>query len=258
MYSIYCYENKINGKIYIGQTYLSLEERYNKTYKNCTLFNRALKKYGVENFNRWIFGICDTEEQVNQEEIFWIAEMRRILGKENVYNITDGGDLAPSRSPEVAAKIAKSLIGRPVSEETRKKMSNSHRNNGFVPWNKGKKNVYSEEVLEKWSYAHSNISEETRTKMSNSQKDREPWNKGKSPSEETIEKISKSKRGQRSSIATEFKKGQIPWNKGKSPSEETRSKISLSKKGIKKPEGAERKRAITLILKKKPHLKILV
>ena len=49
---VYCYTNKINNKKYIGQT-LWEKQRYNQ-HKNCyedSLFHRAIKKYGFDNFN---------------------------------------------------------------------------------------------------------------------------------------------------------------------------------------------------------------
>jgi group I intron endonuclease len=95
MINIYAYQNKITGKIYIGQTDQTLSQRSGISgdrYKGCKNFARAIKKYGLGNFDRWIFNIVDTFEQADQEEIYWIAEMRRQLGKENIYNIMNGGD----------------------------------------------------------------------------------------------------------------------------------------------------------------------
>ena len=41
------------------------------------------------------------------------------------------------------------------------------------------------------------------------------WNKGKSPSPETLRKMSEAKKGKRNSPSTEFTKGQTSWNKGR-------------------------------------------
>lgn len=49
MNKLYIYQNQKNGKIYIGQTTTTLEERAGKCgklYKNCTRFYNAIKKYG--------------------------------------------------------------------------------------------------------------------------------------------------------------------------------------------------------------------
>ena len=95
MVNLYCYENKITGKIYIGQTKLTLKERAGAdyiNYKQSKKFYNAIKKYGCNNFYSTIFKIVETQDEANQEEMFWIAEMRRLLGENMIYNITDGGN----------------------------------------------------------------------------------------------------------------------------------------------------------------------
>ena len=53
MSCIYMHKNKINGKVYIGQT---IQDDPNKRWKNghnyktCTFFAHAIKKYGWNNF----------------------------------------------------------------------------------------------------------------------------------------------------------------------------------------------------------------
>lgn len=58
-----------SGKSYIGQTIRSLSERYDggRGYKNCTIFNTALEKYGVENFIIEILEECRYEEMDDKE-----------------------------------------------------------------------------------------------------------------------------------------------------------------------------------------------
>ena len=82
-------------------------------------------------------------------------------------------------------QIHKPNKGIPHTEETRRKMSDSHK--GKSAWNKGKHGIYSEETRRKISEAmkgHTHFnghhhSEDTRIKMSESHKGRIPWNKGK-------------------------------------------------------------------------------
>lgn len=66
------------------------------------------------------------------------------------------------------------LRGRKISEETRIKLK------GRTPWNKGKKNPYSKETIEKMSLA--NIKNNTKPP---SRKGQVPWIKGKHHTEET-------------------------------------------------------------------------
>jgi len=52
---IYKCENKISGKVYIGQSVKSLEDRKEQHIKKSnspkSKFHKALKSYGVDNFN---------------------------------------------------------------------------------------------------------------------------------------------------------------------------------------------------------------
>lgn len=52
MKTIYLHRNKSNGKVYIGQTIQSIENRWKNGngYKPCTYFYKAIQKYGWENF----------------------------------------------------------------------------------------------------------------------------------------------------------------------------------------------------------------
>lgn len=92
------------------------------------------------------------------------------------------------------------------SEETKKKMSNR------IPWNKGKKDIYSEEAIEKMKLAKQN---------------QIPWNKGISPSEETKKKLSEYK-GTKHHFYGKKRLEHSEKMKNKKHSEETRSKMKLA------------------------------
>lgn len=73
-YKIYMHKNKINGKVYIGQTSKSLDERCGKNgsgYIGCIRFYNAIQKYGWDNFEHEIIedNILD-RETANKKEIF--------------------------------------------------------------------------------------------------------------------------------------------------------------------------------------------
>src|ERR1039457_3685212 len=109
MFYLYMYENKLNGKVSIGQTANINRRKIEHRYGNKTMpIDRAIKKYGEDNFIHSIICFCDTEEQIDQEEIFWIAEMRNILGQRKVYNLANGGKRGLSgkkHTPETIAKM---------------------------------------------------------------------------------------------------------------------------------------------------------
>ena len=93
---IYQITNDINGKVYIGKTERSVEERWrehqrdrDKEYcKNRPLY-RAMNKYGIQHFH-----IETLEETDNPEEreIYWIEQKRSF---KHGYNATLGGDGTP-------------------------------------------------------------------------------------------------------------------------------------------------------------------
>lgn len=133
MINIYCYENKINGKMYVGQTKHSLKSRAgsdSSNYKGCIGFYRAICKYGIDNFTSWIFDIASTQEEADQIEIFWIAELRKSLGPENVYNAKGGGN-GGTHDAITRKKISDARKGMVFSEEHIKNLSESHK--GIFP-----------------------------------------------------------------------------------------------------------------------------
>ncbi len=156
MIYIYCYENKINGKVYIGQT-INFYKRHSahingNGVKNNSLIEKAMIKYGEINFDFWVTTIVDTKEQANQEEMYWIAEMRNQLGKRMVYNLTDGGE---------------GSIARIHSDETKKKMSIAAK--GKNTWSKG--HILSPEHKEKLLKTNTGkaVSTETKNKIAQKQ-----------------------------------------------------------------------------------------
>lgn len=98
MTGIYKIENKINGKVYIGQARDILlrwqEHRENylcKRYSYCLYM--AFEKYGIENFEFSVVELCP-EEELNNKEKYWIEHFHSYLGDKNCngYNMTTGGE----------------------------------------------------------------------------------------------------------------------------------------------------------------------
>lgn len=179
---VYKTTNLINGKIYIGQ-----DLNNNPNYLGSGLMlNNAIKKYGKENFKKETIEVCNSKEELNEREKFWIKELNsqdRKIG----YNIADGGtggktwqnytdpemikntkekrskstsernkrDGGWSSDPEkrkkssIKANLARTMKGYKHSEETKAKIGDAHR---------------GKEVSEE---ARKNISEATKAAMSN-------------------------------------------------------------------------------------------
>lgn len=99
---IYKITNKINGKIYVGQTTKTLTERFQKhcwgtTAKDIYHFNMAIKeairKYGKENF---IIELIEEVEQdkLDEREVYWISYYDSY---NKGYNCTLGGQNGATR-----------------------------------------------------------------------------------------------------------------------------------------------------------------
>jgi group I intron endonuclease len=125
---IYKAENKVNGKIYIGQTVKSLKKRIAEHLRsNVGIFPRALRKFGPQNFDFSIVETCENQKNLNEREMYWIGFLN--CKSPNGYNLTDGGENPPSqlgakRSEETIAKLKgnKNALGAIRSIETRAKM----------------------------------------------------------------------------------------------------------------------------------------
>ena len=95
---IYKIENKINGKIYIGKTLKTIEERWRE---HCKDFQRercekrplysAMNKYGIENFIVKEVEQCE-ESVLSEREKYWIEYYGSF---KYGYNATIGGDGKP-------------------------------------------------------------------------------------------------------------------------------------------------------------------
>lgn len=97
MKAIYKIENKINNKVYIGQS-KNPERRFQEHCKNVnykSLIYDAIKKYGVNNFN---FEILGWYEDYNDKEKYYIKLFNSLAP--NGYNLAEGGENPPILSGE--------------------------------------------------------------------------------------------------------------------------------------------------------------
>lgn len=101
MIGIYRVINKINDNSYIGQSTDILRrwrvhhyKPFDKTYieYDC-VFYRAIRKYGIDNFDFIILEECSIDS-LNEKEQYWINYYRTYIGFEDCkgYNMTLGGD----------------------------------------------------------------------------------------------------------------------------------------------------------------------
>ena len=131
---IYKITNKEDGKIYIGQTTQILEDRWRQHKKigsNCRYLKRAFNKYGIHNFEFKLICIC-FDEDLDKYEIQYMEKYSSMVP--NGYNLRKGGN-GGKHHEETKKKISDSLkgrtdifrpnLGKTVSVETKKKISNA-------------------------------------------------------------------------------------------------------------------------------------
>lgn len=93
-YCVYCHENKINGKKYIGQTKLGLCKRAGKeghNYKGSRHFYHAIQKYGWDGFYHYEIASNLTLEEANHFEELLIGKLKT-NNPDYGYNIASGGE----------------------------------------------------------------------------------------------------------------------------------------------------------------------
>lgn len=124
---VYCHTNLSNGKRYVGITHLKTYKRWGREgsgYKNCTLFWKAIKKYGWSGFNHTVLHNNLSKEEAEALEIKYIADWKLTNSKFG-YNLLEGGN-ANIPSEQTRNKFADS-IRRHYSEhpETKEKIKNT-------------------------------------------------------------------------------------------------------------------------------------
>lgn len=90
---IYLITNLINNKKYVGQTVMTLKQRWNKHLSNSRTLNPtgiagAIKKYGEQNFSMELLATCKIED-LNELEEYYIKKYNSF---NDGYNLTLGGE----------------------------------------------------------------------------------------------------------------------------------------------------------------------
>jgi len=202
---VYLITNRINGKVYVGKTTLSLEQRWkqhldNAKYGRDFYFYNAIRKYGSSAFELQVVAQTETSEDLAQLEM-QIIQQYQSFNRDKGYNSTLGGEgevpnavtrlkmsearkvwhennqhpfLGKHHSESSIAKLKKSRSkytvttsrlgiprNTPLSEETKRNMSEAAKRRGFCQdniekmrhANRGRKRVFSAESRLKMSEA---------------------------------------------------------------------------------------------------------
>ena len=180
----------INNKSYVGMTYKSLKLR-RKGHENDARrgskykFHRAIRKYGSDNF-KWsvlCFGI-QSRSLLGKTEVYYINKFDSM---NNGYNMSKGGFGVTDWSDEMrdnARRRGESLVGdknpffgKTHTKEVRDRLKATQFKEGTVPWNKGRPHSEKtrKKISESWiqrklkypsEFKGRKFSEESKKKMS--------------------------------------------------------------------------------------------
>lgn len=166
-YIVYSIKNIINNKYYIGKTTKDLNLRFQQHIKNAkNQINRylydAMNRYGYENFICEILDDAENINDLNDKESWYIFLFNSHISK-NGYNMTWGGDggvtifgrsmkgktffdswvkkygkkiaeeMKHDHYKKVGPLISKSSVGKKITIETRKKISETNIKKGIKP-----------------------------------------------------------------------------------------------------------------------------
>ena len=196
---VYKITNKINGKVYIGQTINAMQKRWRdhkNSHKQHPLQNSMLK-HGKENFSIEQIDSASSQEELNEKEAYWI-NFYDSRNSEKGYNLREAGSHG-SQSESTKQKLREAHLGMSHTEETKQRLSEV---------NKGK-----------------HLSDETRLKISQNNA-----HMSGTTGKELRHRSEESKERSRLAMIGKNKDKPSPW-KGKHPSEETKQKMRLAKLG---------------------------
>jgi group I intron endonuclease len=181
----YIYEtiNLKNGKTYIGQH----KSKYFDTYYfgSGILLKRAVKKYGIENFECNLIMWAYSKSELNNLENKFIEYYRP------KYNNAKGGE-GGNLGEEVNKKISKANKGRIFTEQHKQKLSESMKgkNLGRIVSEETRKKLSESVKGEKNGMFGKHHTEESRLKNRDTHKGKNNFMFGKHHTEETKEKMS--------------------------------------------------------------------
>lgn len=241
---IYKATNKINGKIYIGQAVDTLARRKTEHLSKSNngsrfYFHRALRKYGVDGFTWEIIQVCKDIDELNKQEVYYIAFYDSF---KNGYNMTRGGKnclLSDEIKQKLSDNNARHWLGKKFSEKHKEKMCLAQLGR-----------IFSEEQIENMRQAQLGKKHSEEHKQKIGENNARYW-MGKHLPETTKEKLRQAHLGKKHSEATKKKMSQSSprlsgndnpmWgrvgkdnpNYGSKRTEKTKKKMSDARQGMK-------------------------
>lgn len=106
---IYIITNKVNGKVYIGQTRKALSERMRhhfSKYETCTKLKEAITSYGKDNFTYNVLELVPYSK-LNEREAYYIAQYNSVS---NGYNIKKGNSEFKGRTVHSIKDLQEDIV----------------------------------------------------------------------------------------------------------------------------------------------------
>lgn len=134
--AVYKIINKVNGKVYVGQTVRGVKNRFNEHARQPNSYiGRSIRKYGKGNFELKIIDTSYNIDELNEKEVYWIKQLD--TQKPKGYNLIGGGGNVVGLRHSLESRIKMSEVqkslanqvghknhyyGKKHSDETRRKM----------------------------------------------------------------------------------------------------------------------------------------
>jgi group I intron endonuclease len=107
---IYLCTNKKNGKRYVGQTTMTLDQRWTQhcTRDGNSAFSRAVRRYGANAWTVRQLEVCKTRRAAHIAEAAWILHYGTLVP--DGYNVRRGNFVAARRQAPANARITEKWI----------------------------------------------------------------------------------------------------------------------------------------------------
>ncbi len=162
---IYKVTNKIDGKMYVGQTVQTLKDRWKDHVRGDkgseSYLHRAVAKYGADNFIVETIDTASTLEGLNVLEIHYITALGTLAP--NGYNLELGGNNKECH-PDTRAKISATLKGRAIPNRWDKGFTGAHTDETKA---RISQKLKGRPIANRWTKGNSTpMKEETKAKLS--------------------------------------------------------------------------------------------
>ena len=147
-------KNKVNGKIYIGQTTHSVEKRFQQHTRkssSCSAIYNAIQYHGWDKFDKDWYECPD--EDLNFDEELLVREMGTL--SPGGYNLREGGGANGKLSDQTKQKISDAQRGeknhnfrKTPSEETRQKNREAHLGEKHPMWGVPRREETIQKIIE--------------------------------------------------------------------------------------------------------------